>query len=177
MDVAGRPREGSSMARDVREVANAILEIAEAEGLAVTNLALNKIVYFAHAWRLAQEGRPLVDSPFEAWQYGPVHPQIYRQLKIWQDRPIRGRLTRIDMATGHDVPVEVELDADDADLIRRITVFYAPLPAGRLVEISHEPGAPWDQVWAAGEQQARPGMTIPDSVTETFYRSKLSRTS
>jgi len=165
------------MARDVREVANAILGIAEAEGLPVTNLALNKIVYFAHAWCLAQHGRPLVDSAFEAWQFGPVHPQVYRQLKVWQDKPIRGRLTRVDLVTGGDVPVEVRLDAPDLDLIRRITLFYAPLPAGRLVEISHEPGAPWDQVWDASEREARPGMVIPDSMTESFYRSKLHRSS
>ena len=165
------------MARDVREVANAILAAADAEGFVLTNMALNKIVYFAHAWRLALHGRPLVDSPFEAWQYGPVHPPVYRQMKVWQDRPIQGRLTRIDLATGQDVPVAADLDPDEADLVRRVTAFYAPLPAGRLVEISHEPGAPWDQVWAAGEREARPGMVIPDSLTESFYRSKLARSS
>lgn len=165
------------MARDVREIGNAILAIAEAAGFRLTNMSLNKIVYFAHAWCLAQLGRPLVDSPFEAWQYGPVHPQVYRQLKGYKDQPVVGRLTRIDMATGRDVPMVANLDPEEQALVERVTHFYGRLSAARLVEISHEPGAPWDQVWTAGEREARPGMVIPDSMTESFYRSKVSRSS
>jgi len=165
------------MARDVREIANAILAAAEAAGLRLTNISLNKIAYFAHASSLAYYGRPLVDSPFEAWQYGPVHPQLYRQLKRYKDQPVTGRLTRVDIETGGDVPFEVRLDQDDKDLIDRITLFYGAMPAGRLVEISHEPGAPWDQVWTAGEKAARPGMIISDAATESFYRGKFARSS
>lgn len=165
------------MARDVREIANAILAAADAGGLRLTNMSLNKIAYFAHAASLAYYGRPLVDSPFEAWQYGPVHPQLYRQLKRFKDQPITGLLTRIDLDTGRDVPFEVRLDPEDRDLVDRITAFYGAMPAGRLVEISHEPGAPWDQVWAAGEKGARPGMIISDESTEVFYKAKFARSS
>ncbi|MDA1322534.1 MAG: DUF4065 domain-containing protein, partial [Proteobacteria bacterium] len=82
------------MARDVREIANAVLDVAEANGFVLSNLPLNKIIYFAHAWYLAQYNEPLVDSAFEAWQHGPVHPQVYRQLRTFGDKPIKGRLTR-----------------------------------------------------------------------------------
>jgi len=165
------------MASDIREVANAILAAAEAAHLRLTNMSLNKIAYFAHAAALAHYGRPLVDSPFEAWQYGPVHPQLYRQLKRFKDQPVTGRLTRVDMETGRDIPYEVRLGQEEKDLVDRITVFYGGMPAGRLVEISHESGAPWDQVWAAGEKEARPGMIISDSSTESFYKAKFARSS
>ena len=165
------------MARDVREIANAILAAAEAAGLRLTNMSLNKIVYFAHAASLAHYDRPLIDSPFEAWQYGPVHPQLYRQLKRFKDQPVAGRLTRVDLQTGRDVPYEVGLASDEKDLIERITVFYGALSASRLVEISHEPGAPWDRVWTAGEKEARPGMIISDESTESFYKAKFARSS
>src|SRR5258706_1711537 len=120
--------------RDVREVANAILDVAERESLMLSNLALNKIVYFAHAWFLALRRRPLVDSFFEAWQFGPVHPQIYRQMKKFGDRPITGRLTRINLDTGHDVPFEVRLPADELEHIDKITSFYGIRSASWLVE-------------------------------------------
>jgi len=58
---------GAWMARDVREVGNAVLAEAAIAGFRLTNIALNKIVYFAHAWSLAQLNRPLVDSPFAAF--------------------------------------------------------------------------------------------------------------
>jgi uncharacterized phage-associated protein len=165
------------MARDVREIANAILAAAEGAGLRLTNMSLNKIAYFAHAASLAHYGRPLIDSPFEAWQYGPVHPQLYRQLKRFKDQPVTARLTRVELMTGRDVPYEVDLAPDEQDLVERITAFYGAMPAGRLVEISHEPGAPWDQVWTVGEREARPGMTISDELTESFYKAKFARSS
>ncbi|MGZ3400857.1 MAG: Panacea domain-containing protein [Caulobacteraceae bacterium] len=163
------------MAKDVREVGNAILDVASREGLALSNLPFNKVIYFAHAWWLAQYGEPLVDSPFEAWQHGPVHPQIYRQMKMYGDKPIAGRLTRIDLATGRDVPVEVSLSDRELDHIEQMTRFYGSKPAYWLVQKTHEPGAPWDQVWTAGEAKPVPGMTIPDSITESYYRGILRR--
>lgn len=165
------------MARDVREIANAVLDAADAAGYRLTNLALNKIVFFAHAWSLARNRRPLVDTEFEAWQYGPVHPQLYRQLKVNKDRPITSRLTRIDLATGRDVPFKVALDRDDRDIVDQVTTFYGRYTAARLVEISHEPGAPWDQIWSSAQGSACPGMLIPDDLIQDFYHRKLARAS
>lgn len=161
------------MGRDVREVANAILKIAETEGFQLTNMSLNKIVYFAHAWSLAIHHKPLVDSSFEAWQYGPVHPQLYRQLKRFGDQTITGRLTRINLEDGSDIEFDVNLDKHDENLIRKITLFYGNYSASRLVQISHERGAPWDQVWSGSENGVCLGMVIPDSMTELFYANKL----
>jgi uncharacterized phage-associated protein len=163
------------MGRDVREVGNAILDVAEREDIHLSNLALNKIIYFAHAWFLAIHSRPLVDSPFEAWQFGPVHPQVYRQMKRYGDRPITGRMTRIDIETGQDVLFEVALGSDEQDHIEKITRFYGVRSAAWLVDATHEPGAPWDQVWSAAEAKPCPGMIIPDDLTESYYRNKRER--
>lgn len=154
-----------------------MLDVADGAGYALSNMTLNKIVYFAHAWYLAQYSQPLVDSPFEAWQFGPVHPQIYRQLKRFGERRIRTRLTRIDLETGADVPVEVSLSEKQLDMVERITLFYGHRSAAKLVEMSHEPGAPWDQVWSAAERTPSPGMVIPDALTESFYAGKLAKVS
>jgi len=163
------------MARDVREVGNLVLDIAEREEMRLSNLPFNKIIYFAHAWFLAQYSRPLIDSPFEAWQFGPVHPQVYRQMKRFGDQPITGRLTRIDLATGNDVPFDVNLPDEEAAHIESMTLFYGTRSASWLVAATHEPGAPWDHVWAAGQSRPVPGMIIPDSLTESHYRAKLRK--
>lgn len=160
------------MARDVRQIGNAILDAAARDGVTLSNLALNKIIYFAHAWYLALYSKPLVDSHFEAWQYGPMHPQIYHQLKRYSDQPIASRLTQIDMETGRDIPVEVELSDEENDHIIKITRFYGVRSAAWLVDATHESGAPWDQVWSAAERTPCPGMIIPDELTERFYSQK-----
>ena len=47
----------------------------------VTNLKLQKLLYYAQGWYLAFFDEPLFDERIEAWLHGPVVPPIY------QDRP------------------------------------------------------------------------------------------
>ncbi|MGH1558477.1 Panacea domain-containing protein [Caulobacter segnis] len=58
-----------------------MLSLAEDAGVAITNLALQKLVYFAHGLMIVRHDRPLVDGYFEAWEYGPVHPLLYGSFK------------------------------------------------------------------------------------------------
>jgi uncharacterized phage-associated protein len=162
------------LAADVREVANAVLEIADREDIVVTNLSLNKLVFFAHAWFLALRDEPLVDSPFEAWQYGPVHPQIHRQLKKFKKQRVRIRLTKIDLNTGADLPVLSSLNSAQMEIVETVVKFYGKYTGAELIDISHEPGAPWDQIWKAGYEQSLPGMIIPDKMIREFYGAKLA---
>ena len=48
-----------------------------------SNLEYQKLIYIAHVFHLGAEGRPLVWGDFEAWKYGPVHPELYRELKVF----------------------------------------------------------------------------------------------
>ena len=161
------------MSYDVRKIANAILDQADQRGYPVTNMALNKLLFFAHGWFLALHERPLVSSSFEAWQFGPVHPQVYRQFKVNDDQPIRGRAHGLDVSTGCSVRVEYDLSVLELEHVAKIVDFYAGQSAVRLSQISHEEGAPWDQVWRG--TGSCPGMTISDESTRFYYKSKLKR--
>lgn len=160
---------------DVRTVANAILDISDLNGLEVSNMSLNKLAFFSHGWFLALYDQPLVGSSFEAWQYGPVHPTLYHQFKCFGNRRILSRATKVDVFTGDDVICGVDLDQIVADHIRKIVEFYGGMKAEKLSSISHEEGAPWDQVWS--KSGAVLGMAIPDGVTKAYYIQKLKRAS
>jgi uncharacterized phage-associated protein len=58
---------------DPRAVANLLLDLADRDDLAITNLVLQKLLYFAHGHFLIRTRCPLVQGGFEAWTYGPVH--------------------------------------------------------------------------------------------------------
>jgi uncharacterized phage-associated protein len=169
--------EEVGLAVDVREVANAVLDVAERENFKITNVSLNKITFFAHGWYLAFYDSPLVDSLFEAWQYGPVHPQIHRQLKKFKNRQITQKLTRIDMMTGEDVVVIPNLTNEQREVIEKATGFYGKYSGSKLIRISHESGAPWDQVWREANGKSSPGMIVPDELIRNFYKGKLARKS
>ena len=79
------------------------------------------------------------------------------------------------MNTGQDIPFEVNLEEDIMGHLERMTRFYGDKSAYWLVQKTHEPGAPWDQIWTAAENKPVPGMVIPDTVTEAYYREILRR--
>src|SRR5215469_12461877 len=98
---------------DPRSVCNLMLD--EARGALITNLALQKLLYFAHGQHLIETKEPLVTGYFEAWQFGPVHPAAYSAFKSAGDRPIRFRATRRDPVTGQIVPIPTVTDRGARD--------------------------------------------------------------
>lgn len=155
---------------DPRAVANLLLDRADRDEVPVTNLALQKLLYFAHAHFLIQTKRPLVSGFFEAWQYGPVHPAIYHTFKAAEDRPITFRATRRDVMTGAVSVVDTPDSAEVRRIIREILSSYGRLTPGRLVEISHAKRAPWHFVVGKSKTTEAFGLRIPDDVIITLFK-------
>ncbi|WP_029555211.1 type II toxin-antitoxin system antitoxin SocA domain-containing protein, partial [Xanthobacter sp. 91] len=156
------------MTHDGRAIANFVLDQAEVAGLDVTPMALQKIVYFCHAWTLVEIGRPLIRHSFEAWEHGPVLQYLYREFKEFGASPIRRRARRINLFTGREETVPYEFDAPTLDLLTRVTAIYARLSASTLRDLTHAPGGPWSKVWNH-DGKIRPGMRIHNDDIEQFY--------
>jgi uncharacterized phage-associated protein len=62
-------------------VANYFLDFCRRHGDVITNLKLQKLVYYAQAWHLALKGKPLFPEHIEAWVHGPVVPPLYGNFK------------------------------------------------------------------------------------------------
>lgn len=48
---------------------------------AMSNLKLQKLVYYAQGFHLAIHGEPLFEEEIEAWTHGPVVPELYHHYK------------------------------------------------------------------------------------------------
>ncbi len=70
------------------EVANYFIWLAKETGSFVSNLKLQKLVYYAQAWHLAIHGTPLFAEDFQAWVHGPVIPELYQKYKSFRWQPI-----------------------------------------------------------------------------------------
>jgi len=65
-----------------RSVANYFLSKIDVKaGMSVSNLKLQKLVYYAQAWHLARFSQSLFKEDFQAWVHGPVIPELYHTHK------------------------------------------------------------------------------------------------
>lgn len=71
------------------DVASYFIKLANDTGSFISNLKLQKLVYYAQAWFLAIYGEPLFDEEFQAWIHGPVIPDLYARYKEFGWRPIQ----------------------------------------------------------------------------------------
>lgn len=126
----------------------------EREG--ITNLKLQKILYFAQAYFLAVLGRSLFKDKIEAWMYGPVVPVVYAKYKHNGSRPI---------TDGGDNNKISEKDKRELNVIWNIFGEYS---AGKLVDITHA-HAPWRE---ASKSKSR---VISKKTLTEYYKPLLGK--
>ncbi len=126
----------------------------EREGL--TNLKLQKILYFAQAYFLAKLGRPLFADHIEAWGYGPVIPTIYHHYKIKGSTPI---------FADND---ESSVSSEDKEVLQKIWDTFGGYSANRLVDITHA-HAPWKEAYDTKSK------VITNKALTEYYTPLLSK--
>lgn len=164
---SGEPGMGKAVL-DVRAIANFALDVADKCGVDVTNMALNKIVYFVHCDYLLEKGEFLVSAKIEAWQHGPVFREIYHEFKKWGEASIKSRALKVNPNTGVLEKASVSFSSDEADDIARIVKRYIRFSAAQLRAISHREGGPWAYVWGH-DGKTNPGMRITNEIILNLY--------
>jgi uncharacterized phage-associated protein len=134
---------------DVEAGANTLLQSAEERGVQVSPMKLQKLLYLSHGYYAALTGRPLINEEFEAWEYGPVAPTIYHELKQYGRRFIpRGhRVSRLDLQS---FTIGFPVLPDDDSIANRVVEFifdtYGAKTAVYLSDLTHKIDSPWDVV-------------------------------
>ncbi len=65
-----------------------IMKGLENDDEGISNLKLQKLLYYAKGFYLAIWGKPLFPEKIEAWTHGPVVPEIYHYYKRYGSNPI-----------------------------------------------------------------------------------------
>ena len=160
---------------DPRAIANLLLDEADAAGIRLSNLALQKLLYFCHGQHLIEEKRPLVSDYFEAWQYGPVHPVTYKAFRDAGSAPISFRAERQNILTGECHPIPSPSDAAVVRLTSSVIGSLGRMSPGRLVDLSHAPNSPWHFIVDKGRTSIAFGLRISDDVIiQRFKFHKVS---
>ncbi len=124
------------------DVANCLI-VRHGNSLRLTNLSLNKLVYFAQVESLRSTGKPLFSDQIQAWDYGPVEPLVYHAFKSFGRSEIK-------------TPAPISNDMNDVPskqvkIIDKTAEKYGQLTAFDLVELTHRDGSAWKNSYVPGK--------------------------
>ncbi len=154
---------------DAKGLANLMLDWAEEQGRAITPMKLQKLLYFCHADYVVQFNKGLVKQEFEAWNYGPVIPSIYKEFKSDHKQPIRGRASIFDPVTATRKIASCALPADEEENVRSLFDFYSRFSAEKLSDLSHAHNGPWRQARSLFSNGLNMDRRIPSELIHRYH--------
>lgn len=123
------------MTINVRQAAKHICKVSN---WTASNLFLQKILYLSHMIHLGRHREPLVSGEFQAWDYGPVHPDLYHSLSAYGSKPVQNIFL-------HDPDL-----AEDSSEIEALNFVYERLghvEPWKLVALTHRDQGAWARVY------------------------------
>lgn len=130
------------------DIARYIINKCHENDFLISNLKLQKLLYFAQGYSLALNDEPLFKEEIEAWDFGPVVPEVYREFKMFGANEIPEIKTYYDTNFDSDTFLEeVEFTTDIFSEVQKVIMDavikqLGRFSANRLVTITHEQ-APW----------------------------------
>jgi len=120
------------MSYNVIQIARGIVCLADISiGDLISNLKLQKLLYYVQGFHLAMYDKPLFKEDIEAWMYGPVVPEAYHYFKKYGDG-------HIELNDEDDDKLFVEFLDDEEKLIIDVWKVYGQYSAYRLMRFTHE---------------------------------------
>lgn len=136
------------------DIAAWFISLAQERGDDLSNIPLQKLLYYAQGHHLAIKGRPLFQDRIEAWNMGPVVGTVYDACNKNQG----SANAVINYATPRDV------DEDTGALLLDVYNAYSRYSAGYLINKTHTE-LPWKSVWNREERHI---LISTESMTEYF---------
>ncbi len=120
------------------EAANYLVYLMKGAVDDLSNMKLNKLLYYAQGQCLKQTGEPLFNDDIEAWQYGPLIKNVYQRYRSFGNEPI----TECDDAAAKSIGKQV------ATLLLNTAREYGRFSAFELKDKTHEKNGPWDTTYS-----------------------------
>lgn len=121
----------------------------------ITNLKLQKLLYYAQGCTLALADKPLFEDEIQAWAHGPVVPNIYRKYKSNGSSGIK-----YEGIFDYD-----KLDDSTASILEGVYEEFGQFSAWKLRNMTHEE-TPWIET-------KRNGVISLDSIKRYFKENYM----
>jgi uncharacterized phage-associated protein len=129
----------------------------EDAGDTISNLKLQKLLYYAQGFHLALFDAPLFGDRIEAWTHGPVVPSVYHDYKAHGSGAIP--------IPGDFDPLSV--DEQTRELLDEVNDVYGQYSAWKLRNMTHVE-SPWCDAYAEG-----PSTPIEPVAMKAYFQTLL----
>jgi len=138
-------------------VAKYLLYKANFDGESITNLKMQKLLYYAQAWYLVNHSKPLFKDDIKAWKYGPIIEEAYHHFKRFRYSPI---------SFLNSEKIENKIPAKEKIYLDEFYKTFIRFSASDLTQASHN-----DDPWKNTKQ----GETISIGSMMIFYKNLLKK--
>lgn len=121
------------------EIAKYIITYCQVNDFRISNLKLQKLLYYTWIGFYKVTEKALFDDEICAWQFGPVVPEVYYEFCSYAGISI-------------SLPYECNADLSEYEkgILDNTLSEFANLSASVLVERTHSKGKPWDVIYENG---------------------------
>jgi len=133
---------------------------SEEESSDLTNMKLQKVLYYAQGHHLARYGKPLFSDQIEAWSHGPVIASVYGSYKDAGGNPVISK----DPDFNWD-----NFTGEQHNYLATIWNSYGGFTAAKLRNMTHDE-TPWKENFRENENRK----IIPISDIAKYFAARVS---
>lgn len=134
-------------------IAKYVINWCNDHSIRITNLKLQKLLYFLQGEIVKRTGIQLIREDFYAWQLGPVIPEVYNVFSMYSSSTIPKQ------------EINISIDPQLEKYIDMVLVKYAKRSAWDLVDLSHS-----QDPWKYNHQIFGDRAIIPFKSIENFFK-------
>lgn len=121
----------------------------------ITNLKLQKLLYYAKGFHQAIFDNPLFQEKLQAWTHGPVVPSVYHEYKHYGTAPI----------TELEYNPSEKFDGEQLELLNEVWSVFGQFSAWKLRDMSHN-----EKPWLDHEKDAS---VMEDEELGSYFKTRL----
>ena len=129
------------------------------KGTILTQLKLQKLLYYSYVWWLVIKNKRLFSENIEAWEYGPVVRAQYTRLKKYDNKTIKLQELETDL---EQIPLEIKQH------LEMIWDKYGKYEAHYLVDKTHQE-KPWLDAFNSNDKKK----IITDEMIKDYYKIEM----
>lgn len=141
----------------VLDVAKLLISWQSVEESDLSNLKLQKILWYCQGFYSALTDKALFDDDIQAWEHGPVVASVYHEFKEY------GR-NSIELAV--DTSIEDKFSEEQLDIIAEVNEVFGKYSAWKLRNMTHE-----EKPWI--DNEAKSGV-IPFDEIRSYFKTRLN---